>query len=391
MTGMVVSRRGAGSGSITSRGENHWRVQVDLGRDPSTGKRLRRRFSVAGSKKAAEQKLREVLTQRDHGVDLAPEKITVAEYLDRWLRDYAESNVAPSTLRRYRQLAIRLQEELGLVRLQQLRPAQIQAVYRRLELGDGSHRPLAKRTVGHHHRVLREALHHAVRWQLLVANPADAVTPPRPVARELRTLSAVDVRALLDAIEDVDLRAFALVAVQTGARLGELLALRWGDLDLPAARLSIRRSLDYYTISAGPSFGEPKTARGRRNIALSMTTITALREHRARQLEAKLRAGPAWVDQDLVFPNALGAPAPKYDVSQRFIRIARNAGFTGLRFHDLRHTAATLMLEAGIHPKVVSERLGHSTIAITLDTYSHVLPHMQAEAAETLDAALQLG
>ena len=297
---------------------------------------------------------------------------------------------APSTLRRYSGIARRLKETLGSVLLQQLRPTQIQALYARLETGDAKHRPLSKRTVLHHHRVLREALHQAVRWQLLVANPADAATPPRPVNREMRTLSAQELHALLDSLGSDDLGDLVYVAVQTGARLGELLALRWSDLDLDWGHASIVRSLDEYRLDQEPIFRPPKTGRGRRSVALSSETVRVLREHRTAQVERRLGA-PEWRDYDLVFADVSGTPLPKARVSRQFRESARRAGFAGLRFHDLRHTAATLMLGAGVHPKVVSERLGHSTIAITLDTYSHVLPDMQRDAAEKMDETLSRG
>ena len=206
----------------------------------------------------------------------------------------------------------------------------------------------------------------------------------------MRTVSAEHFPRLLDALPDDGLRQLAYVAVQTGARLGELLALRWSDIDLDAGRLSIQRALEHFTSAQPASFRQPKTAKGRRSIALSPDTVPVLREHRAQQSAGRLHLGAAWNDHDLVFCDPLGLPAHKFQVSSRFIRIARAAGFDGLRFHDLRHTAATLMLGAGVHPKIVSERLGHSTIAITLDTYSHVLPEMQREAAAALDDVLRV-
>jgi integrase len=179
--------------------------------------------------------------------------------------------------------------------------------------------------------------------------------------------------------------------VHTGARLGELLALRWSDIDFVAETLSVQRSLDYPSLAEGPSFRSPKTARGRRLIALAADTITVLREQRATQLEKRLRAAAAWNEGGLVFSDALGNPCRKFTVSRAVSRCAADLGLKGLRFHDLRHSAATLMLMAGVHPKVVSERLGHSTIAITLDTYSHVIPEMQRDGALALQALLRQG
>lgn len=385
----MPKRRAHSTGSVTRRGAQSYRVQIRLGLDPASGEYRRYRFTVNGTRKDAETALREALNRIERGTDIVPDKITLGDYLARWLTDYAEPNVARSTIRRYRQLVGRWAEMLGGVRLQELRPTHIQAAYRTLEYGDESHRPLKRRTVHHHHRVLSQALRQAVRWQLINVNPADATTPPRPEAREMRTLSAGELRRLLNSTTDPVQRRLTLLAVQTGARLGELLALRWSDVDFERGRASIQRSLDYYTVSEGPSFTTPKTQRSRRSIALSDDTLRVLREHKTAQAEHRLSVGPDWEDYDLVFPDPLGAPSRKFHVSRNFSRTAAQAGFEGIRFHDLRHTAATLMLKANVHPKVVSERLGHSTVAITLDTYSHVLPDMQRDAADALDSVLR--
>jgi integrase len=322
------------------------------------------------------------LHRRDTGIDINPAKMTVSEFLARWLRDYARPHVAPSTLSRYTQIAGRLSHLLGTLPLQGLRPSHIQDAYGRLS-ADG----LAARTVLHHHRVLREALMHAVRWQLLAVNPADGVTPPRPERTEMRALDPVEVGHLLYGCDDPELRTISFTAVATGMRLGELLGLKWGDVDLEGQTAYLVRSVQYLT-ETGVSFRPMKSAKSRRSIALSAETVRVLREHRGRQIEARLAVGPGYEDNDLVFADTGGHPIAPYSVSGRFRRLARRLGLYPLRFHDLRHTAATLMLRADVHPKVVSERLGHSSIAITLDTYSHVIPSMQRDAADAIDALL---
>lgn len=370
------------SDGIRRRGKRSWQVQIELGPDPRTGARRRRFVTVQGTRRDAERARTEALHERDTGIDLRPEHVTLAQYLQRWLTDYAAHNVAPSTLLRYRQLSTRLSVLLGNLRLAEIRPAHVQSAYAAL-LRDG----LAERTVLHHHRMLREALHHAVRWQLLGRNPADAVQPPRPARAEMRTLTSDETGVLMDAVADAGQRRLVYVALATGLRLGELLGLRWSDIDWSGSRATIQRAAQYLPAS-GVTLRAPKTARGRRSVALSADTLTVLREHRSNQNEARLRAGPAWSDNGLVFARADGSLERPYPVSAAVIRQARGAGFEGLRFHDLRHTAATLMLQAGVHPKIVSERLGHATISLTLDTYSHVLPDMQQEAAAALDRLL---
>lgn len=370
---------------IRRRGRQSWQVQVELSSDPITGKRRRRLITVRGTKRDAERALTVAEYERDHGFDVAPDRITVPMLLDRWLRDYAAVSVAPATLKRYTELASAAGRLIGDVRAQDLRPAHVQALHARL-----IERGLAARTVLHHHRVLREALGWAVRMQLLATNPADAVSPPRPTHREMQTLDVAGLTRLLAACLDDEQRRLVYVAVQTGMRIGELLALRWADLDLDSGRASVSRSLQW--LKGELSVRSPKTARGRRSIALSPETVETLLQQRSIQRERRLRAGEAYAQQDpsqdLVWADELGHPKPPHAVSIRFSRMARSHGFENFRFHDLRHTSATLALQAGIHPKVVSERLGHATIAITLDTYSHVLPDMQRAAADALDAVL---
>jgi integrase len=204
----------------------------------------------------------------------------------------------------------------------------------------------------------------------------------------MHALDGAGVQRLLGACGDPDLHALVFVAVTTGLRQGEVLALRWSDVDLADGGLRVVRSLQYLG-REGLRFAEPKTARSRRRLALSPDTVSALGEHRRRQLARRLALGPAYEDQDLVFPDPLGRPAPPPRISHRFGALVRRAGVGPLRFHDLRHTHATLLLQAGVHPKVVSERLGNTSVSITLDTYSHVLPGLQEQAVRLLDGILQ--
>ncbi len=370
------------SGHIERRGKDSWRITVELARDPVWGRRRKRTFTVRGTKREAQRALTEALRLRDQGIDIAPSRITVAEYLQRWLGDYAGPNVAPSTLLRYRQICRRLSGQIGALRLQALRPAHIQAAYARLRED-----ALAPRTVLHHHRVLKEALRHAVGWQLLERNPADAVSAPRPERTEMRALDADGVERLLDGCTDDDMRRLVFVAVSTGLRLGELLGLGWGDVDLEARTAAVRRTSQYLG-PEGVTLRPPKTARSRRTISLSPSTVAVLREHRVAQSERRLRMGSSYDDQGLVFAAEDGRLVAPHNASRVFGTIVRRLGLTGVRFHDLRHTSATLALKAGVPAKVVSERLGHASVAFTLDTYAHVLPDQQREAADLMDSVL---
>jgi integrase len=247
---------------------------------------------------------------------------------------------------------------------------------------------LSAQTVLHHHRVLRQALHQAVRWQLLMRNPADAVDPPRPRRREMQALDDDQIAQLLDAAKGGNHFMPVLIAVTTGLRRGEILALRWQDVDLNKGTLAVRQSLEQ-TKRFGLRFKEAKTQRSRRVVALPSLLVDALRKHRREQAKHRWALGAAYQDHGLVCPADDGAPQSPDALSAAFPHLVSRAGVPRVRFHDQRYTHATQLLNEGIHPKVVSERLGHSNIGITLDTYSHVLPGMQEEAAQRVDAALR--
>lgn len=232
------------------------------------------------------------------------------------------------------------------------------------------------------HRVLRAALGQAVRWRMLSRNPADAVRPPRPERREMKALPEKDMTALFESLAGTRLYAPVTVAATTGLRRGELLALRWSDVNLDAATLTVKRSLE--ETKAGLNFKSPKTREAQRLLDLLPLTVEVLRRHRIEQAKARLAAGPAWEDNDLVFPDSDGRPWRPSLLTGAFADRR-----TGIRFHDLRHSHATQLLRAGVHPKIVSERLGHAGVGITLDTYSHVLPGMQKQAMLQLEASLQ--
>lgn len=226
-----------------------------------------------------------------------------------------------------------------------------------------------------------------MRWQLIARNPADAVTSPRPSRPEIRVLGAEDVDQLLEAAAPTSLYALLYLALSTGARQGELLALRWEDVDLERGTMHIARTIQR-SPGQGVSYRPPKTHRSSRAVSLSPEVVALLREHRRAQAEHRLKMGPAYKNRGLIFASSTGAPMDAGNLRRTFARLVRDVGLPHLRFHDLRHTAATLMLRAGVHPKVVSERLGHATVSVTLDTYSHVLPDLQRDAAQALDGVL---
>jgi integrase len=252
------------------------------------------------------------------------------------------------------------------------------------ELADAG---LSARSIGHTHRVLHRALGQAVQWNMIPRNPCDGATAPRATRTEMKVLTPEQVRAILAATTEHPAHALYALAITTGMRAGELLGLQWGDIDLHAGRLTVQRALQQQN-EAGLVFVMPKTARSRRMILLSQRAIDALRIHRDGQSFRRKQAGTTWRDLDLVFAGPTGGPVDPSWSRQTFYAALDAAGIPRVRFHDLRHTAATLALMQGVHPKVVSDMLGHGTIGLTLDIYSHLLPAMHQRAAAAMDAIL---
>ncbi|HEY8416383.1 MAG TPA: site-specific integrase [Thermaerobacter sp.] len=371
-------------GHIRKRGRS-WAVVIYEGKDEATGRKRYRWYGGFRTRAEAERELARLLNDWHTGTYVQPERMTVAEYLRFWLED-VRSRVAPTTYQRY---AIIVEQHLipalGRHPLQKLHPAHIHAYYQQaLVRGRRNGRGgLSKRTVLHHHRVLHAALEYAVRLQLLPRNPADVVRPPRPEKREMQVLDPEGVQRLLEAARHRRLYVAILLAVTTGMRRGEILALRWEDVDLEAGVIRVRQTL--VRTKEGLQFTDPKTDHSRRVIRIGPAVVQALRRHRAQQAEEKLRLGPAYQDHGLVVARTDGQPYSPGEFSRTFTELARQAGVPHLRFHDLRHTHATLLLRAGTPIKAVTERLGHASAAFTLDTYGHSLPDMQEAAARVAD------
>ncbi len=378
-------------GTVIKRGAK-WSVVLDLGRDEN-GKRIRRWHSGFRTKKDAEVARIELLAKVQQGSYVQPARTTVADYLlGQWLPAIGAS-VRTSTLSSYRMIVVHhIVPALGGVTLQNLTPARLNAFYADLlSHGRKDGKGLSHKSVRNIHVVLRKALGDAMKWGTLARNPAALSEPPklRNAGRaEMRTWAPEEARAFLTDRESDRLYTAWLLLASTGMRRGEVLGLRWRDIDFDGATLSVRQTL--ITVDYGLEFSTPKTQKSRRSISLDVVTVAALRTHRAAQLQERMMVGAAYTDHDLVFSKPDGSPLHPDYVSQLFDRAVSRLGLPRIRLHDLRHTYATLALQAGVHPKIVSERLGHSTVAFTLDVYSHALPTMQAEAAEIV-AGLILG
>lgn len=376
-------------GHIRRRGSNgRWAVVVDVGH-AENGRRKQRWHSGFGTKRDASRALTEILNRLALGEYIEPSRQNLAAFLREWL-DAARTTLRPGTWQSYKtNVDAYIVPRLGMTPLQSLTPAMLTAFYGDLLRGGRRSREggLSPRTVRFTHQILRKALSEAVRWGRLARNPADQATPPRQNTPEMKTWSAGELRRFLEHVEGDRLYAAWLLAATTGLRRGELLGLRWKDVDLEAGRLSVTQAL--LSVRNRLSVSPPKTAKSRRSVALDARTVAALQAHRKAQLEERLAFGGDWPDHDLVFTREDGEPIHPDRFSRDWFRqYVRAAGLPLIRFHDLRHTHATLALQAGIHPKVVSERLGHATVSITLDTYSHAIPALQEEAAAKVAAVV---
>ena len=371
------------NGSIRRRGKNSWELTVDLGHD-SNGKRRRKFVNVRGKKADAERRLRELITQVEGGVSLDSSKVTVAEFLERWLFDYAETNTSPRTVQGYHGVVQRyLVPKFGTLALAKLTPQHVQGLYSDM-LGRG----LSAMTTLHAHRVLREALSHAVKWGLLGRNVCDAVDPPRPRKKEMASLDAPDIQRFLDTASSSTYGPVFFLALYTGMRRSELLGLKWSRVDVESKTISVTQTLQRIR-GRGLVVMEPKTDRSRRLVSLPPSAVALLRGLRAKQREDSQSLGLDSHNVGFVFARPDGSPIDPDAVTHAFTRIVKTLGLSHVRFHDLRHTHASMMLKQGVHPKIVSERLGHSSVVITLDTYSHVLPGLQDEAALKFEEGLQ--
>jgi integrase len=374
-------------GHLKERSPGRWAIILDV-RDPETGKRKRRWHSFLGTKRQAEDERSRLIAEMRGGLYVDPSKITVAQYLEKWLSQMA-SQLSPRSHERYSEIVRKnLAPALGAVHLTKLRPTQIADAYAKSLSGGRRNGKggLSANTVIYMHRVLKQALGQAVKWQMIVRSPADSVKPPKSERKPLQVLDVDETADLVETARGTNLFLPILLGVTTGLRRGEVAALRWRHVDLDKACLSIAESAEQ--TKAGVRYKPPKSGRGR-TVALSATVIEELRQHRARQAEALLKLGVRLSEDAFVVARADGTPYQPRSLTHAFELFLTRHGLPRVRLHDLRHTHATAMLKAGVHGKIVQERLGHSTIAVTLDIYSHVLQGMQESAVERVDAALR--
>jgi integrase len=376
-------------GHIRERSPGHWAIVIEV-RDPTTGKRRRKWHSFAGTKRQAQNECARLISALHGGTYLEPAKITLAEHMERWL-EHVRSQVSPKTFERYCGVVRgNILPGLGAVQVTKLQPAQISEMYAKA-LGSGrkdGKGGLSPASVLYMHRLLKQALAVAVsEWRLLPWNPADAIKAPKVRRKHMRALDTAETAALLETARPYRLFIPVLLAVTCGLRRGEICALRWRNVELSAAsRLSVMGSTEQ--TKAGTREKETKSGRSR-TVALTSLAAEELRRHKARQAEELLRFGLRQSDEMYVVVQADGQPLKPNSLTHEFVRFMAGTALPKVRFHDLRHSHATHLLASGVHPKIAQERLGHATVAVTLDLYSHVLPGMQADAASRVDEALR--
>ncbi|MDP9365219.1 MAG: site-specific integrase [Chloroflexota bacterium] len=377
----MTKRRGHNEGSIYQRdSDGRWVGAISL----PNGKRK----SLYGkTRKEVQDKLRAAFRDAESGLDLTSRQQTVGQYMTRWLEDVAKPGVRPSTFKSYESyVRLHIVPALGRHHVAKLTPQDVQA-FLNAKVAAG----LAPRTVQQIRAILRRALRQAQKWGLVARNVATLVDPPRSVRTHVQPLSGEQARRLIDHATAQNDRLWPLLctAILTGLRQGELFGLRWEDVSLTEGTLRVRHAMQ--RVDGKPRLIEPKTKKSRRTLSLPAPVVAALQAQRRRQLEERLLAGDRWRDWDLVFTSTIGTPLEPTNVLKRLQALLEGAALPRQRFHDLRHCCASLLLAQGVSARVVMEMLGHSQIALTMDTYSHVMPAMLNDAATALEAAFAVG
>jgi integrase len=378
------------NGHVRQRGAGKWYAVIDA-RDSRTGNRKRKWVVLSGctGKRQAQLACAKLIADLQFGgFSIEPAKTSLEEYLTRWLED-VKNRVSLRSHERYAEIVHKnIGPLLGSVKLARLQPAQISAAYSEA-LANGRRDGkggLAPRSVHHIHRILKQALRQAVRWQLLARNPADAVDPPKVERKTLQTYDLPQTATLIEAMRPTRMFVPTLLGVLCGLRRGEIAALRWKNVNLDAGSLAVVESAEQTV--AGIRYKEPKSGRSRK-VSLSGTASKELKSWKLAQAQEFLKLGARPDADTFVVTQADGSPLQPRSITHEWVRLISLTKLPRIRFHDLRHAHATHLLGAGVHPKIASERLGHSKVGITLDLYSHVMPGMQEEAADRVDDALR--
>jgi integrase len=374
----MTPRRGNGEGTIRQRTDGRWEAQLSL----PGGKRK----SVYGkTKKEARDTLNAARKQLDAGIDLGAPSQTLAVFLESWLADTVRPRLAPKTHKTYRDLMrVHVIPTLGTTRLDKLTAQQVATLLR--EKADAG---LSPATVGHIRSVLRNALNRAVKWNLIVRNPVVLTDPPRQERRRVVPLGPGEARIALEAAKGHRLEALFTVALFLGLRQGEILGLRWADVDLEAGTLEVTQALQ--RVDGSLILKAPKTEKSRRRLTLPATVVAALRAHRDRQAFERQAVGKHWKESGLVFTTTIGTPIDPRNALRIWQKLLADAGLPRRTFHVTRHTAVSVLIGEGVPLKVIQEILGHSVLSTTADVYGHLFPQAFTEAAEAMERALGTG
>lgn len=375
-------------GNITRRGKSSWRLKYEAGEPDASGRRQTRYVTVRGTKKEAQIELIRLLDEIRAGTSVQPNKLTLAEYLREWLG--TDTSLAPKTLERYCQLAEQqIIPHLGAMVLQKLRPAQINDWHGLLlKRGGKDGRPLAARTVGHAHRVLRRGLERALRLEIVSRNVAAAFRPPKVEAAEVVILSPDEMADVLAKLEGHTLYPIVSLSLGTGMRRGEICGLAWRAIELDKAIVRVERSME--ETAAGLRFKPPKSRAGRRTVSLPANVVEVLRDHRRQQMQTRLLLGQGRAGaDDLVFTLADGSPYPPDKLSRDWLRITISRKLPRVMFHSLRHSHVSALIAGGLDVVAVSRRIGHASPAVTLAVYAHLFGSKDDAAAAAIEAAMR--
>jgi integrase len=380
-------KRGQGEGSIYKRKDGRWAAVINLGYQDG---KLRRKAFYGATREEVKDKLVGALNDQQKGLPILTERQTLAQFLEQWLDDVSKPSVRPKTYRFYQDhINLHIKPALGKKQIEKLTPADVQQfVNDKLQSG------LSPQTIRHIIATLRAALGIAVKWQIVHRNVAALVSLPRIQKQEMKVFTPEQAKAFLDFLKGHRLEALFVTALSLGLRRGELLGLHWSDIDLDTATLRVNYGLQRF--DGKLHLVEPKTEKSRRVLPLPSLLIAALRTHRVRQLEERLALGADWQETGFVFTSTIGTPLEPRNINRTFDALIEKANksfeesdkLPKIRFHDLRHSCATLLLSQGVPQRTLMEILGHSQLSLTMNTYSHVLPEMTRAAVGFMDAVL---
>lgn len=378
------------AGSVEKRGKNSWRLVVSGGFDKD-GKRIKYTRNVTASSETEAKKLLALFVAEIEKGQFIPSKLTFADFVERWLRDYAETNLAPKTLFRYKQiLESRILPAMGHIKIEQIKPNHLLAFYKNLQedgiRADGKPGGLSEKTISQHHRIISSILQDAVQWQVIPFNPASRVKPPKVTKKQAAYYDEEQTAVLLEAVSNEPLKYQVIInlAIATGLRRGELMGLEWKDINFNKQTLEVRQASQYVP-GKGTFTKEPKNETSKRLIAIPASIVALLNKYKASQNEERLAAGDKWKGSDKFFTTWNGEPMHPDTISKWFPKFLKRHGLPPIPFHGLRHTSATLLIAQGTPLKNVSSRLGHANISTTGDIYAHALKSADREAADKLD------